>query len=192
MSPGSSRALRDHFNAVSNKNQLLEKALREETIANEEQRNYIQILKNVIEQKLERDGILELLQESGRRKRSAAKPDPNAFNPNEHSRRNRQQSPNWADQEKEDPINLYIVLSDLKFQNDSKGKEIGRLIEQLKAHDEQSKQILEENTHLQTQLHEKAAEVQKFNDMFNQFKQELEVLHKQKDELLDCVEMQVQ
>ena len=71
MSPNSSRALRDHFNAVSNKNQLLEKALREETIANEEQRNYIQILKNVIEQKLERDGILELLQESARKKRSA-------------------------------------------------------------------------------------------------------------------------
>lgn len=59
--PNSSRALRDHFNAVTQKNQLLEKALREETIANEEQRNYIQILKNVIEQKLERDGLLDLL-----------------------------------------------------------------------------------------------------------------------------------
>lgn len=39
----------------------LEMALREETIANEEQRNYIQILKNIIESKMERDGILELL-----------------------------------------------------------------------------------------------------------------------------------
>lgn len=39
----------------------LEQALREETIANEEQRNYIQILKNIIEQKMEHDGILELL-----------------------------------------------------------------------------------------------------------------------------------
>ena len=36
ISPNSARALRDHFNAVSNKNQLVEKALREETIANEE------------------------------------------------------------------------------------------------------------------------------------------------------------
>ena len=39
----------------------LEQALREETIANEEQRNYIQILKNIIEQKMEHDGILDLL-----------------------------------------------------------------------------------------------------------------------------------
>jgi len=36
----------------------LEIALREETLANEEQRNYIQILKSVIEQKLQRDGLL--------------------------------------------------------------------------------------------------------------------------------------
>ena len=48
-STNSARALRDHFNAVSNKNNLVERALRDETIANEEQRNYIQILKNVIE-----------------------------------------------------------------------------------------------------------------------------------------------
>lgn len=39
----------------------LEHALREEMIANEEQRNYIAILKNIIESKMERDGILELL-----------------------------------------------------------------------------------------------------------------------------------
>ena len=39
----------------------LEQALREETIANEEQRSYIQILKNIIEQKMEHDGILEVL-----------------------------------------------------------------------------------------------------------------------------------
>ena len=34
------------------KHTQLEFALRQETLANEEQRNYIQILKNVIEQKL--------------------------------------------------------------------------------------------------------------------------------------------
>ena len=45
-------------------------ALREETLANEEQRSYIQILKNVIEQKLERDGMLDLLKEAGRKKRA--------------------------------------------------------------------------------------------------------------------------
>ena len=48
----------------------LEAALREETLANEEQRNYIQILKNVIEQKLERDGLLEMLKESNRKRRA--------------------------------------------------------------------------------------------------------------------------
>ena len=48
----------------------LEVALREETLANEEQRNYIQILKNVIEQKLERDGLLEMLKESNRKRRA--------------------------------------------------------------------------------------------------------------------------
>ena len=45
-------------------------ALRNETLANEEQRNYIQILKNVIEQKLERDGLLELLKVAVRRQRA--------------------------------------------------------------------------------------------------------------------------
>ena len=48
---------------------MLEKALRSETLANEEQRNYIKILKNVIEQKLERDGILQLLNEAVNKKR---------------------------------------------------------------------------------------------------------------------------
>ena len=55
---------------MSAKNHQLEMALREETLANEEQRNYIQILKNVIEQKLERDGMLELLKDAGRKKRN--------------------------------------------------------------------------------------------------------------------------
>jgi hypothetical protein len=41
----------------------LEKALREETIANEEQRSYISVLKNIIETKMEREGVLELLKE---------------------------------------------------------------------------------------------------------------------------------
>ena len=43
--------------------------MRQETLANEEQRNYIQILKNVIEQKLERDGLLDMLKEATKRKR---------------------------------------------------------------------------------------------------------------------------
>ena len=47
--------------------------MRQETLANEEQRNYIQILKNVIEQKLERDGILAMLKETTKRKREEMK-----------------------------------------------------------------------------------------------------------------------
>ena len=46
---GSPRALKQHVDSISAKNHQLETALREETLANEEQRNYIQILKNVIE-----------------------------------------------------------------------------------------------------------------------------------------------
>ena len=66
---GSPRALKQHVDSISAKNHQLETALREETLANEEQRNYIQILKNVIEQKLERDGIRELLAEATRKRR---------------------------------------------------------------------------------------------------------------------------
>ena len=114
VSAGSARALRDHFNAVSNKNNQVERALRDETIANEEQRNYIQILKNVIEQKLERDGILQLLKESARRKRSANKSEFNTFNPNTQNSQNTQNSPNFGEARDLDPIDLYIVISDLK------------------------------------------------------------------------------
>ena len=67
---GSPHALKQHVDSISAKNHQLEMALREETLANEEQRNYIQILKNVIEQKLERDGMLELLKEVGKKKRA--------------------------------------------------------------------------------------------------------------------------
>ena len=65
----SPRALIHQNESLTVKNQQLEVALRQETLANEEQRNYIQILKNVIEQKLERDGLLEMLQESARKRK---------------------------------------------------------------------------------------------------------------------------
>jgi hypothetical protein len=55
----STKVTQRHFNMKTI--EQLEQALREETIANEEQRNYIQILKNIIEQKMEHDGILDLL-----------------------------------------------------------------------------------------------------------------------------------
>jgi hypothetical protein len=49
---GTTLALRQHIDMLAYDKGQLERALREETLANEEQRNYIQILKNVIEQKL--------------------------------------------------------------------------------------------------------------------------------------------
>ena len=65
----SPRALKQHIDGLMTKHHQLEVALRQETLANEAQRNYIQILKNVIEQKLERDGLLEMLTEASKRKR---------------------------------------------------------------------------------------------------------------------------
>ena len=44
----------------------LEAALRNETIANEEQRSYISILKNIIESKMERHGVVDILHEMAR------------------------------------------------------------------------------------------------------------------------------
>ena len=41
-------------------------ALRNETIANEEQRSYISILKNIIESKMERHGVVDILHEMAR------------------------------------------------------------------------------------------------------------------------------
>ena len=46
---GSPRALKQHIDGLMTKHHQLEVALRQETLANEAQRNYIQILKNVIE-----------------------------------------------------------------------------------------------------------------------------------------------
>jgi hypothetical protein len=40
----------------------LERALRDETLANEELRNHVAILKDVIDKRLHKDGIVELLQ----------------------------------------------------------------------------------------------------------------------------------
>ena len=107
---GSPRALKQHVDSMSAKNHQLEVALREETLANEEQRSYIQILKNVIEQKLERDGMLDLLKEAGRKKR-AEQAKANFFN--QQNNRVRSLSPEPA-KEDEDAINLYIVLSDMR------------------------------------------------------------------------------
>lgn len=105
---------------LATKNHKLEMALREETLSNEEQRNYIQILKNVIEQKLERDGMLELLKEAGRKKRAEQAKANFLMNQN----RTHALSPSASGKEDEDAINLYIVLSDMRHQLDSKTKEV--------------------------------------------------------------------
>ena len=52
----------------------------------------------------------------------------------------------------EEAISLYVVLSDMKHQLDSKSKESQRFIEQLKTQDEHTRQLLHENTQLQADL----------------------------------------
>ena len=158
---------------MASKNHQLEVALREETLANEEQRNYIQILKNVIEQKLERDGMLELLKEAGRKKR-AEQARANFMN---QQNRQRSASPEPA-REDEDAINLYIVLSDMRYQLESKTKEVARFIEQLKTQDEHSRGIVEENQRYQEELHKRTMEVEQVQNQYSSFEQELSVLHK--------------
>jgi hypothetical protein len=79
----------------------LEHALREETIANEEQRNYISILKNMIESKMEREGILGLLQEARQR-------DYQTFG-------------------NQDNIQVYLSLTDLKAKLDYQSHQIAQL-----------------------------------------------------------------
>lgn len=116
------------------KHTQLEFALRQETLANEEQRNYIQILKNVIEQKLERDGLLEMLREAARQKRGEVRKQQLLTN----QRRGTSPSPDPTTEDQE-AINLYILLSDMKYQLDSKSKEVQRYIEQLKTQDEHTR-----------------------------------------------------
>jgi len=53
--------LRDKLEKYQLEKQALEEALRDETLANEEQRNYIEILRNAIDQKMESLGIGEIL-----------------------------------------------------------------------------------------------------------------------------------
>ena len=185
MTEGSPRALKQHVDSISAKNHQLEVALRQETLANEEQRNYIQILKNVIEQKLERDGLLELLKETNRRKRAEDAKQAVI------SKRSGSSSPNERAKEDEEAINLYIVLSDIKHQLDSKSKEVSRYIESLKMQDEQTKQLLQENQRYQEELMKVNQELNQVKSSYANFENEVGVLHKQKEDLLDCVEGQV-
>ena len=51
----------DNKNNFMNTISQLERALRDETLANEELRNHVAILKDVIDKRLHKDGIVELL-----------------------------------------------------------------------------------------------------------------------------------
>jgi hypothetical protein len=56
--------LRAQCDLMTEEKANLEEALRHETLANEEQRNYIQILRNAIDQKMESLGIVDLIKKS--------------------------------------------------------------------------------------------------------------------------------
>ncbi len=56
--------LRAQCATVESEKSRLEEALRRETLANEEQRNYIQILRSAVEQKMESLGIMDLVKQS--------------------------------------------------------------------------------------------------------------------------------
>ena len=129
--------------------------------------------------------MLDLLKEAGRKKR-AEQAKANFMNQN----RQRSASPEPA-REDEDAINLYIVLSDMRYQLDSKTKEVQRFIEQVKTQDEHTQQLVEENQRYQEELHKRVMEIEHTNNRYSGFEHELGLLHKQKEDLLDCVENQV-
>ena len=79
----------------------------------------------------------------------------------------------------------------MKYQLDSKGKEVSRFIEQLKTQDEYTRQLLDENQQVQKELEMRTEQCSEMQKRYEAFDQELAMLHKQKDELLDCVESQV-
>ena len=58
--------MREMYEAAVKEKENIEDALRMETLANEEQRNYIQILRHDVEAKLEGLGITELVRNSQR------------------------------------------------------------------------------------------------------------------------------
>lgn len=58
--------MREMYEAAVKEKENIEDALRMETLANEEQRNYIQILRHAVEAKLEGLGITELVRNSQR------------------------------------------------------------------------------------------------------------------------------
>ena len=116
--------------------------------------------------------MLDLLKDAGRKKR-AEQAKANFMNHN----RQRSASPEPA-KEDEDAINLYIVLSDMRYQVDSKSKEVQRFIEQLKVQDEHSRGLVEENQRYQEELHKRTMEVEAVQNQYSSFEQELSVLHK--------------
>ena len=58
--------LQEMHQSVIQEKEAIEEALRMETLANEEQRNYIQILRHAVEAKMEGLGITEMVRKSQR------------------------------------------------------------------------------------------------------------------------------
>lgn len=98
----------------------------------------IQILKNVIEQKLQRDGLLDLLRQTiETRKRQEQY---NTFGSHQKS----------DSDHPEDPISLYVVLADLKFNLEQKTRENLRLIDQVKSLDATYQRMTHESNQSRT------------------------------------------
>ena len=76
----------------------LERALRDETLANEELRNHVAILKDVIDKRLHKDGIVELLQSF-----KSIEQDYSTFGPNQG----------------QDTVTSYIAMSEFKDKLDN-------------------------------------------------------------------------
>eukprot|EP00347_Sterkiella_histriomuscorum_P021698 403333074 len=146
----------------------IEEALRNETLANEEQRNYIQILRNAIDQKMEGLGLGDLL--SHRQLKGS----------------------------NQDPITVYTIMSEMKRELDGWKRECKTNEEKVKLNDEQIRQehVIQQN--LRDKLAVQIQQSEKLQNQLEQTQNELSdtqdkftATEEEKNQLLDYVEENV-
>jgi hypothetical protein len=79
-------------------------------------RNYVQILKNIIEKRIQKEGLKDLLLSIGNRNAGGRniEGDYTTFGANRHGRENsRDRSRSRGRDDENDPVTMYVIISDL-------------------------------------------------------------------------------
>jgi chromosome segregation ATPase len=156
-------------------------------------RNYVLILKNIIEKRIQKEGIRDLLLSIGKRRGSRANPtggsenDYTTFGAHRGSRENsreRSRSRGRDGQDDSDPVTMYVVISELQSRIDAAAKE---------KHDFCT--TLQQSEHVKAEVQSRLQLAENIIHELTQQKSELENgmvnLRKDKNELLDCIESQL-